>query len=65
MTETTQLFLVRVWEHRSQFRASVRGVGDDATRLFTEAQLLGEYLREAGTPKDPPPDTPPALRSQP
>jgi hypothetical protein len=42
-----QVFLVRVWQHLSQFRASVRGIGEDEPRLFHEPQQLGEFLREA------------------
>ncbi len=42
-----QLFLVRVWQHLSQFRASVRGIGTEEQRLFEEPQQLGEYLRMA------------------
>ncbi len=41
----TQLFLVRVWQHLNQFRASVRGVDDDEPRLFSEPEQLGEFLR--------------------
>lgn len=42
-----QVFLVRVWQHLSQFRASVRGIGEGEPRLFEEPQELGEYLRSA------------------
>ena len=42
-----QLFLVRVWQHLSQFRASVRGIGTEEQRLFEEPQQLSEYLRMA------------------
>jgi hypothetical protein len=42
-----QVFLVRVWQHMSQFRASVRGIGEDEPRLFDEPQRLSEYLRAA------------------
>ncbi len=42
-----QVFLVRVWQHLSQFRASVRGIGEGEPQLFDEPRQLGEYLREA------------------
>lgn len=44
-----QVFLVRVWQHLGQFRASVRPVGQDEVWLFVEPQQLGEYLRAAST----------------
>ena len=40
----TQIFLVLVWQHMSQFRASVRGVGEEAPQLFTEPVQLTEFL---------------------
>lgn len=40
----TQLFLLRVWQHLGQFRASVRGVVEEEPRLFTEAGQLTEFL---------------------
>lgn len=43
----TQLFLVRVWQHHSEFRASVRAVDDGEPRLFTEPVQVGEFLRAA------------------
>lgn len=41
----TQLFLVRVWQNLSQFRASVRAVNDGEPRLFTEPEQVGQFLR--------------------
>ncbi len=42
-----RLFLVRVWQHLSQFRAAVRGLDQDEPRLFHEAQQLGEFFLAA------------------
>jgi len=55
-----RLFLVRVWQHLSQFRAAVRGVDQDEPRLFDEPAQLIEFLREASVDAPPPPadDTP-------
>ncbi len=49
-----RLFLVRVWQHLSQFRAAVRGVDQDEPRLFDEPAQLGEFLREASAEAPPP-----------
>lgn len=51
-----QLFLVRVWQHLSQFRASVRSVDDDEPRLFTHPQQVGEFLSAASAPPQTDPD---------
>ncbi|MBK9572333.1 MAG: hypothetical protein IPO43_06185 [Rhodoferax sp.] len=48
-----QLFLVRVWQHLSQFRAAVRGVDETEPRLFDEPAQLGEYLRQASAEPSP------------
>ena len=45
--EDKQLFLVRVWQHLSQFRASVRPPGDGEPRLFTRPEQVGEFLTAA------------------
>ncbi|CAG1004719.1 hypothetical protein BURK2_03314 [Burkholderiales bacterium] len=57
-----RLFLVRVWQHLSQFRASVRGVDDSEPQLFDEPARLGEFFRQASvelprstSPSDKPP----------
>ncbi len=42
-----RLFLVRVWQQLSQFRAAVRGVDEAEPRLFDEPAQLGEFLRQA------------------
>jgi hypothetical protein len=42
-----RLFLVRVWQHLSQFRAAVRGLDQEEPRLFDEPAQLCEFLREA------------------
>lgn len=47
MGEHKQIFVVRVWQHLSQFRASVRPPGDGEPRLFTEPAQVGEYLGAA------------------
>lgn len=51
-----RLFLVRVWQHLSQFHAAVRGLDQDEPRLFHEAQQLGEFLRAASEAGFAPPD---------
>jgi hypothetical protein len=57
-----RLFLVRVWQHLSQFRAAVRGVDEAEPRLFEEPAQLSEYLRQASAAPSPPaePDHAPA-----
>jgi hypothetical protein len=42
-----QLFVVRVWRHLRQFRASVRAAGEEEPRLFREPAQLAEFLRRA------------------
>ena len=42
-----QLFLVRIWQDLSRFRASVRPVNDGDPQLFTEPEQVGEYFRAA------------------
>jgi hypothetical protein len=44
MAQDTQLFLVRVWQHLAQFRASVRGVDEEEPHLFTEPAQVTEFL---------------------
>jgi|APLow6443716910_1056828.scaffolds.fasta_scaffold1433055_1 hypothetical protein len=41
----TQLFLVRVWQNLSQFRASVRPVNNSEPRLFTDPEQVSQFLR--------------------
>ncbi len=48
-----QLFLVRVWHERHQFRAAVRGADAGAPRLFTAPEQVGEFLRRAAVPPGP------------
>ncbi|MDP1690660.1 MAG: hypothetical protein Q8L49_01625 [Burkholderiaceae bacterium] len=50
-----RLFLVRVWQHLSQFRAAVRGVDEAEPRLFDEPAQLGEFLRQASAEAPSPP----------
>lgn len=50
-----RLFLVRVWQHLSQFRAAVRSVDDAEPRLFDEPAQLGEFLRQASAEASPGP----------
>jgi len=38
------LYLVRVWQHASGARASVRAADHGEPQLFTAAQPLGDYL---------------------
>ncbi|MBL8318062.1 MAG: hypothetical protein JNJ42_06630 [Burkholderiaceae bacterium] len=66
-----RLFLVRVWQHLSQFRAAVRSVDQDEPRLFDEPAQLGEFLREASAEAPPPaaddapqPAAPPSTRPE-
>jgi hypothetical protein len=40
----TRLFVVRVWREADGFRASVRRVDDEDTRLFRGAAELARYL---------------------
>ncbi|MBK6294361.1 MAG: hypothetical protein IPO19_21125 [Rhodoferax sp.] len=49
-----RLFLVRVWQHLSQFRAAVRGVDEAEPHLFDEPAQLSEYLRQASAAPSPP-----------
>ena len=42
-----RLFLVRVWQHLSQFRAAVRGLDEAEPHLFDEPSQVGEFLRQA------------------
>lgn len=49
-----RLFLVRVWQQLSQFRAAVRGVDEAEPRLFDEPGQLGEFLRQASAEAPPP-----------
>lgn len=42
-----QLFVIRVWRHLSQFRASVRSVEEEEPHLFTAPEEVGEYLLRA------------------
>lgn len=39
-----QLFVLRVWLHQGQFRASVRATSEEEPRLFTEPGQLTEFL---------------------
>ena len=48
-----QLFLVRVWRERRQFRAAVRGAGADEPRFFTAPEQVGEYLHRATAADEP------------
>jgi hypothetical protein len=52
MGEST-LFVVRVWQ-RDGFRASVRRVDDEDTRLFGAADELARYLEASARPDDAP-----------
>jgi hypothetical protein len=45
--DNVQLFVIRVWQHLRQFRASVRALDDDAPRLFLAPEELSEFLRRA------------------
>lgn len=48
-----QLFLVRVWHERHQFRAAVRDADAGAPRLFTTPEQVGEFLRVAAVRSGP------------
>ncbi|MBK9133706.1 MAG: hypothetical protein IPM15_04970 [Betaproteobacteria bacterium] len=50
-----RLFLVRVWQHLSQFRAAVRGLDEAEPQLFDEPAQLGEFLRQASAEAPRPP----------
>jgi hypothetical protein len=50
-----QLFLVRIWRHFSgSFRASVRRVDEEQSRLFTTADELARFFGDAATDVDGP-----------
>lgn len=53
-----QLFVVHVWRQHSRFRASVRRVDREETRLFTTPLQLARYLAMACG--EPAPDASPA-----
>lgn len=42
--DDTQLFVLRVWLHQGQFRASVRDASEEEPRLFSEPTQLTEFL---------------------
>ena len=42
-----QLFVIRVWQDGSRFRASVRAADDAPPRLFTAAEELALFLSRA------------------
>ena len=44
--DDSQLFILRVWKHQDQFRASVRGTREVEARLFTEPGQVAEFLVE-------------------
>lgn len=44
--DDTRLYLVRVWQQASQFRASVRAADDDEAQLFTAPDALGAFFAE-------------------
>jgi len=52
----SQLFVVRVWPQRASFRASVRLVDQEETRVFAVPAELLQFLCSAGmaTPPGPP-----------
>lgn len=49
--DDTSLFLLRVWLHQGQFRASVRGASEEEPRLFTEPGQVTEFLVAATRPQ--------------
>jgi hypothetical protein len=49
----SQLFVVRVWPQRASFRASVRLVDQEETRVFAEPAALLQFLCSAGTASPP------------
>jgi hypothetical protein len=62
VVETT-LFVVRVWRRLASFRASVRRVDDEDTRLFERATDVARYL-ESCTPAADPAHTDPGSESR-
>lgn len=42
-----QVFIVRVWRSRGEFRASVRGVTNEEPRLFCQPGEIAEFLHSA------------------
>jgi len=55
--EDGSLYLVRVWRHPGEFRASVRSVSDEHLRLFTAPDDLARYFAETGVAETEPPPT--------
>lgn len=43
------LYLVRVWRHPGDFRASVRSVVDQEIHMFTEPHALAHYFATPGS----------------
>ena len=48
-----QVFVVRVWRHRNGFRASVRGIDEEAPRVFDQPEQVSEFLRRAAEEPSP------------
>lgn len=46
-----QLFLMRVWQHRGQFQASLRGVDGQEPRFFSAPDQLTAYLADVVRPE--------------
>jgi len=57
------LFVVRVWRQWASFRASVRRVDDEDTRLFEKATDVARYLETSATPSMVSSDAPPVAES--
>jgi hypothetical protein len=45
--ETPQLFLLRVWLERGDFRAALREIGGAEPQVFTRPVEVGEYLSQS------------------
>jgi hypothetical protein len=49
----TVLYVVRVWRETDGFRAAVRRVEDEDTRLFRAAEDVARYLESCASSVDP------------
>jgi hypothetical protein len=47
-----EVYTLRVWRQPPSFRASLRAVGEEASRYFTEPQGLADYLAGRGPSAD-------------
>lgn len=58
-----QVFVVRVWRQLNRFRASVRGVDEEAPRFFEQPEQVSEFLRHASEEPPAAAESPPTRES--